>query len=236
MRVNCSDTMLGIHAVVLRLFEREKRGRVLDIPSGEGKLALLLKDKGFEVFAADINETALKVSGVNFQRVDLNEKLPFEDSFFDYVVCVEGIEHLENPHHVLREFKRVSNSGAMIILTTPNILNIFSRLRYLLTGYYEHFGDYFASEDNPYVLHINPVGFPELLFVLRRTGLELEAILTNRNVLSSRGLFLGICMVFMLVAIKLASMLKVRDSKMRHFLLSKELLLGQILILKCRKK
>jgi SAM-dependent methyltransferase len=221
---------------VLELLETEPEGRILDAPAGTGELAGHLKKSGFEVFAADIDEKVCAVPGVTFQKVDLNERLPYPDHFFDHAVCVEGVEHLENPHHTIKELRRVTRPGGAIILTTPNILNIFSRVRYLLTGHYEYFGDYFAREENFYVLHINPVGFPEHLLALERNDLELEALGTNQDVLFTRGPVFGMLMAVLLVPIRLATMMKVRDKRLRRFLLSKELLGGQILILKCRRK
>lgn len=51
------------------------------------------------------------------------EKLPYKDDFFDYIICSEVLEHVENPEKVISEFERVLKSNGTILLTTPNILN-----------------------------------------------------------------------------------------------------------------
>lgn len=47
------------------------------------------------------------------------EDLKFEDKRFDYLLCFETIEHLENPIKSLKEFRRVTKEK--IFITIPNI-------------------------------------------------------------------------------------------------------------------
>ena len=52
-------------------------------------------------------------------KLDLNkEKLPFKDKVFDYVFCLEVLEHINSPYDVLSELKRVSRKW--IIVSVPN--------------------------------------------------------------------------------------------------------------------
>jgi methionine biosynthesis protein metW len=46
-----------------------------------------------------------------FKKQNLNEKLSYEDEYFDYVILTEVIEHLENPNDLLKEIHRVLKSG-----------------------------------------------------------------------------------------------------------------------------
>jgi SAM-dependent methyltransferase len=48
------------------------------------------------------------------QRADLEGSIQAPASSFDYVVCVEGIEHVADRHHTLREFRRVLKPGGAI--------------------------------------------------------------------------------------------------------------------------
>jgi SAM-dependent methyltransferase len=56
-------------------------------------------------------------------RVNLETTaLPVENELFDYVVCSEVIEHMEqDPMFMLSELNRVLKPGGMLLLTTPNI-------------------------------------------------------------------------------------------------------------------
>ncbi|MCK4261030.1 MAG: class I SAM-dependent methyltransferase [Halanaerobiales bacterium] len=228
------DAGVGTHDKVIELLKGEKRGRLLDAPSGEGAASKRLKETGFEVFAADLNEEKFKLKDIPFQKVDLNKNLPYEDKFFNYIICIEGIEHLENPFHLVREFGRVLKKGGKLIITTPNILSIFSRLRYLLIGYYNFFGGYY-SQRSSLDRHINPIGFPEMHYALRKGRFDLEKITANRNVIFTRKLLFKLLLWILVFVAKMTTTIKVKDNFMRRALLSPELLMGEILILKCRK-
>lgn len=59
---------------------------------------------------------------VDFKVGDIH-KLPYKDNFFDFIICSEVIEHVQNPDAVVSEFKRVLKKGGIVLVTTPNILN-----------------------------------------------------------------------------------------------------------------
>ncbi len=142
------------------------RGRVCDAPAGSGALSLELKDLGFDVVPVDIDETRWGAPALTCHKADLNRVLPFSDSSFDAVVCVEGIEHLENPHHVVREFSRLLKPGGTLVITTPNITNLKSRMKFFLFGSPCYFNSRIDIDDPSLKGHINPIGFPELEMVL----------------------------------------------------------------------
>jgi 2-polyprenyl-3-methyl-5-hydroxy-6-metoxy-1,4-benzoquinol methylase len=45
-------------------------------------------------------------TGVDIHQGNLDAELPFGDRSFDYVTCLEGLEHIENPQQAMREFAR----------------------------------------------------------------------------------------------------------------------------------
>ncbi len=109
---------------------------MLDAPAGQGVISKLLVAKGYAVTALNLDKDAFRVSGIPLVTGDMNKGLPFEDGSFSYVVCVGGIEHLENPYALIREFKRILAPGGHLLITTPNISALRSRGKYLLTGFH----------------------------------------------------------------------------------------------------
>ena len=172
---------VGTHEKVLELLSEEKRGRVLDAPAGEGALSKALSDMGFSVSALDIDTSVFKAreANIEFKAGDLNKAIDWPDGFFDYVIFVEGIEHLENPHNVVRELARVLKRGGKFIITTPNITSLASRIKFLLFGSHRYFNSKIDASDKPGHSHINPVSFSELEFILTRSGLAIETITAN---------------------------------------------------------
>jgi len=233
--LNFGKTAEGLHAKILELMIGAKGKRILDVPSGEGEMSFLLDKQGCEVVAGDIDNSVFKPKNLQFQKLDLNKELPFADHSFDQIISIEGIEHIENPFHLFREFARILRPGGDLILSTPNILSIFSRLRYLLIGYPEHFGDYYSQEKNFYVLHINAIGFPEIKLAYERSGFKLEVMTSNRNNKWLRGIPLGLLITIFQWIICLLTKWKVKDKEICKYLMSPDLLLGEILIIKLKK-
>ena len=53
-----------------------------------------------------------------FKQAD-GENLPFEDKEFDYVICNQVLEHVENPESFLNELSRVGKAG---FIETPSLI------------------------------------------------------------------------------------------------------------------
>ncbi|OPX30436.1 MAG: hypothetical protein B1H08_01695 [Candidatus Omnitrophica bacterium 4484_171] len=219
----------GVHEKVIVLIKEEKRGRILDAPSGAGYLSNELKSIGFNPVCIDLDVEKFEFPDIEHTQADLNRDLPYEDGIFDYAVCVEGIEHIEDHFHLIREFKRVLKKGGKLIITTPNILNMFSRLRYLLIGYYAFSGGYYAKT------HINLISFTKMISILDKEGLRIEKVTYNRNIACAKGVIAGAILWLLTPFIYAATFLKVKNSAIRQYLLSKELLFGECLIVKAVK-
>lgn len=133
----------------------------LDVGSGKGRLIELMKQRfGVQSSACDYTDTLMKLPGQKVEVANLNhEKLPYPDNSFDLVTATEVIEHLEHYRETVREFYRVLKPGGVCILSTPNILNIKSRLRFLTCGFWNLFGPLPVRNSDLYTTggHINPV-------------------------------------------------------------------------------
>jgi ubiquinone/menaquinone biosynthesis C-methylase UbiE len=173
----------AIYSTVESILGTQPRGKLLDVPAGEGALAARLLDLGLEVKCSDLHPENFRLPQVEIKRGDLSGVLPYPDNSFDYIACVEGLEHIENPHQALREFSRLLRNRGQLILSIPNMLNIEERFKWLLFGYTSHFkplsreyldtlGDDFVGMEDV-ALHINPIPYSELRYVLEKYGFQI---------------------------------------------------------------
>jgi ubiquinone/menaquinone biosynthesis C-methylase UbiE len=157
----------NIYAAVMRLAEAHAQlhplRRHLDVGAGNGQLIELFRRRfQTEASACDYTDQLMKLPGQKVDIVNLNqEKLPYPDGVFDVVTATEVVEHLENYRNVLRELHRVLKPGGLCVLTTPNVLNLNSRLRFLWFGYWNLFGPLPVKHSALYSTggHINPVSY-----------------------------------------------------------------------------
>lgn len=164
------------HRLIFDTLVKQKRGKLLDAGAGDGELSTRLVELGFNVSACDVDEKLFK-GKCKFIRADLNKRFPYKNNSFDYVLLTEVIEHLENPNHAIRESVRVLKRGGMFITTTPNITNIFSRLKFLITGEFFCFSKIERHSKNG---HINAVPYWEIEDIFRRMKIKIVDVKTNR--------------------------------------------------------
>jgi 2-polyprenyl-3-methyl-5-hydroxy-6-metoxy-1,4-benzoquinol methylase len=173
-----------IHATVAGILDPFPRGKLLDVPAGEGALSQRLAEAGFDVQACDLYPEIFRVPDIAVQRGDLSGVLPYADAEFQYITCLEGLEHIENPHQAIREFARLLAPGGQLVISVPNILNIEERVKWLLNGYTSHFKPISEEhlrmrheqwgEKEEVVLHINPIAYTELRYMLEKYGFEVR--------------------------------------------------------------
>ncbi len=174
----------GVYERVVELLADLPRGRLLDAPAGAGALARRLAEMGFEVTCSDINAQDFAASELPFRQVDLCQALPFEDASFDYVTCIEGVEHLENPFQAVRELARVLRPGGTLVLSTPNYLNIERRLKFLITGSFaKPVSADRLTEMGPEgvaMLHLSPAGYTQVKVMLDLAALRVVGLYRDR--------------------------------------------------------
>ncbi|MFO1008977.1 MAG: class I SAM-dependent methyltransferase [Planctomycetota bacterium] len=125
-----SSSKTNGHERILELLRALPPCRVLDIPSGGGPVVDGARAHGHDVVELDL----FPRPGIRGVLADACATLPFQDASFDVVVSMEGIEHFENQTGFLRECARVLRPGGTMILTTPNMLHLSSRISGFWTG------------------------------------------------------------------------------------------------------
>jgi 2-polyprenyl-3-methyl-5-hydroxy-6-metoxy-1,4-benzoquinol methylase len=112
---------------------------VLDIGAGpEGGLARHLAAKGCRVAVVDQYPPEGVPPGVEVFVQDLNEKLEFRVTDFDYLLLLDVIEHLASPEDFLDRLRsQFDFRPRTLVLTTPNVAFVVQRLT-LLFGQFNY--------------------------------------------------------------------------------------------------
>jgi SAM-dependent methyltransferase len=63
------------------------------------------------------------------------EDLPLPDGTYDFIQCMEVLEHLHHPDRALAEFRRVARSGARLVISVPHPPEWFHNEGHIVAGY-----------------------------------------------------------------------------------------------------
>jgi len=183
-----------IKAVSALLADIPTEGKtLLDVSCKEGDVLQSLQARGFILRGTNFEPSGPSLNGVPIDYgVDLLKPLPYEDASFDVILLVEVIEHLENHRAALAELARILKPDGILILTTPNIMRLNSRLHFFWSGYHKT-KRRFIPFDTPIAqahrFHNYPIDLPILYYLCKQYGLELERIERGKVKLYSRVLF-----------------------------------------------
>jgi len=105
---------------------REKQ--VLDLGCAGGFMAEALADRGAIVTGIDPAEDSIAAARAHAEEsgreiaydVGVGEALPYDETAFDAVVCVDVLEHVQDLPQVLAEIARVLRPGGLVLFDTIN--------------------------------------------------------------------------------------------------------------------
>lgn len=119
-------------AMVAELIRRSGGKKVLDIGCGLGELYKELEHQGYHTIfhGVDFSRSAIdrceEMYGSQEWVVAEIGNIPFDDKHFDVVVSCEVLEHVEDPHALVEDMKRLVKDNGTIVLTTPLENKIYS--------------------------------------------------------------------------------------------------------------
>lgn len=106
----------------LRLMEQAKEqipagARVLDAGSGEGRYTDYFNHTRYVGLDLAVGDATWDYSGLDAVG-DLRE-IPFPDNIFDAAICIQTLEHVNDPFKVISEIGRVLKPGGRFFLAAP---------------------------------------------------------------------------------------------------------------------
>ncbi|MHB8178990.1 MAG: class I SAM-dependent methyltransferase [Vulcanimicrobiaceae bacterium] len=127
---------------LLRKLAMNLGGRVLDLGCGNGRFTKRLARDVASVVGVDLAEHSewreSLPENVTFRTADA-ERLDYPTGFFDSVLAMNILHHVDHPERALFEIKRVCRPGGSIVVIEPNRHNPLGYVHLTLLGGHEHF-------------------------------------------------------------------------------------------------
>lgn len=119
------------------LLKERNAKRILDLGCGTGRHLIFFANQGYEVYGIDAAFDGIEIAkkwlaennlncNLTIQRIE--EKFPYEDSFFDAVISIQAMHHnkIKKIKFTIREIKRVLKPDGLIFITVP-IMKLFDK-------------------------------------------------------------------------------------------------------------
>lgn len=116
--------------ILSELLSKELRSmNVLDLGSASGSNTIFMNELGFRsvssVEYSDYGCKLQRIKGIDVINADARQ-LPFAAESYDYVVCMDVIEHIEDDISVLNEIRRVLKRNGKAIISVPEDMKLWS--------------------------------------------------------------------------------------------------------------
>lgn len=126
-----------------------KENNWIDVGCGSGDLLYQVQKRGWNVFGTEFTDSAVQIckdKGISMHKGPLNTS-EYKSDFFDVITSIEVLEHINNPHEEIENFRRILRPGGVLYITTPNFNSISRRIlkdRWHIITYPEHLCYYSA--------------------------------------------------------------------------------------------
>lgn len=216
--------MPGTHKSFLTYFENLHHStslKILDLGAGHGAFTKVLFDKGYDVSACDLFPEIFMFDQLACEKADITKALPYPDNSFDLVIAIEVSEHIIDHEVFFQEINRILKPKGQLYLSTPNILSLKSRMRFLYSGFFYSFNK-LDVYNNDGLQHVASLTLDQYNYIALRNGFRKANYEIDKKQNTSTWLLL-----FLYPFIGLY----IKYSKVSDFHNVKKLLLGRLLFL-----
>ncbi len=125
------------------LQDRSLKGiKILELGVGDASLTKRLHEAGAEVTGVDIDEEAAEIARPYCEKLLISNLDDFEsvqlEGVYDMVIAADVLEHLRDPEVVLSKLKRFVKRDGWLVVSLPNVVNLYVRLNVLLGRFPYH--------------------------------------------------------------------------------------------------
>lgn len=118
------SSRMAFYQRIARLDFFDCDGSILDVGCGMGGLfSVMANDNRLEKFGIDFSAKAIEIIKKRVKGefiVGDVHNLPYENSRFDRIVCIETVEHVDSPDGLIKEMIRILKPSGKILITVPN--------------------------------------------------------------------------------------------------------------------
>ena len=122
------------HSQIIEWIDRERPGEVLEVGTATGYLTSEMTKRGCAVTGIEQDAEMAKIAQQHCRKMIVAdvETLDFSElGRFDAVILGDVVEHLRNPREFLQKMAQVLKPGGKVLISLPNIANIWVRLNLL---------------------------------------------------------------------------------------------------------
>lgn len=123
------------HAQIINWIDQEKPGEVLEVGTATGYLTAEMAKRGCLVTGIEQDPQMAEIAEPHCHRMIVGDVENLDLSKlgkYDAVVLGDVVEHLRNPHEFLREVTKLLKPSGKVLISLPNVANIWVRLNLLL--------------------------------------------------------------------------------------------------------
>jgi 2-polyprenyl-3-methyl-5-hydroxy-6-metoxy-1,4-benzoquinol methylase len=151
--------------------------RVIDFGCGRGALGAHIKERqGAEVFGVELFDDAAEIAEQRLDRVvradlDTLEELPIDDDSIDVAIFGDVLEHLRDPHRLLRMTRRYLKPFGRIVCSIPNVKHFTVLVPLLVADRFEYTDAGLLDRT-----HVHLFTLEEIDAMMRETGFRVVSL------------------------------------------------------------